>query len=293
VYWQGKSSSHERMPKLWKENASSSTRSTTDAFEYSPLPKKGGMIRLLDLLPGQHGTILECNLREASLYSQSSYKALSYSWLDERARSAEEDVAIICNKKSAVVPVNLHSALQTFRQTTSALTLWVDYLCIDQKNIQERTQQVGMMRSIYSYSSEVLVWLGPNRDGDHIGEGRIVGRGEDGSHKFDWQNDSSDDDMVRLYLNHFDKFETVGHLFMDIPWSRDVFGALCVLNMLARGSHIRDLGFFGASNITSPERSIWSQKISDAFSYILEASWVRNTGSVYNASTLLFTFSLL
>jgi hypothetical protein len=255
--------------------AFSSAKSTSDKLEYSPLGTNGGFMRLLDLLPGEIGAVLRCNLRVASLYSQSSYKALSYSWVDERVLSAEEEHAtIVVNQKSTLIPVNLYRALQTFRQPASTLTLWVDYLCIDQKNIQERTRQVGMMKSIYSYSSEVLIWLGPNITGDHIGESRIIGRREYGGLKVDWQNDSSDDDMVRLYLNHFNTFESVGESAIGIPWSRDVFGAFCVLNMLARGSHVRNLRFFRASSITSREQSIWSEKIYDAFSSILDASWV-------------------
>ncbi|KAF1847162.1 uncharacterized protein K460DRAFT_392591 [Cucurbitaria berberidis CBS 394.84] len=53
-----------------------------------------------------------------------------------------------------------HAEDKTFRDMTPYL--WVDYLCIDQANIQERNMQVGMMSQIYSTASLVISWLGPS-----------------------------------------------------------------------------------------------------------------------------------
>ena len=38
--------------------------------------------------------------------------------------------------------------------------LWIDYLCIDQTNISERSHQVSIMGSIYTQAAETIVWLG-------------------------------------------------------------------------------------------------------------------------------------
>lgn len=38
--------------------------------------------------------------------------------------------------------------------------LWVDQICINQKDIRERDQQVMLMRDIYATSQMVCVWLG-------------------------------------------------------------------------------------------------------------------------------------
>jgi hypothetical protein len=38
--------------------------------------------------------------------------------------------------------------------------LWVDALCIDQRNLKERASQVILMRDIYSSAKRVIVWLG-------------------------------------------------------------------------------------------------------------------------------------
>jgi hypothetical protein len=38
--------------------------------------------------------------------------------------------------------------------------LWIDALCIDQKNIPERNTQVAIMRDIYKSSQRIIIWLG-------------------------------------------------------------------------------------------------------------------------------------
>jgi hypothetical protein len=39
-------------------------------------------------------------------------------------------------------------------------TIWVDQICIDQANLQERASQIQLMQMIFSLASTVLVWLG-------------------------------------------------------------------------------------------------------------------------------------
>jgi hypothetical protein len=41
-------------------------------------------------------------------------------------------------------------------------TIWIDQLCIDQANLEERKHQVGMMQHIYQNAATVLIWLGPD-----------------------------------------------------------------------------------------------------------------------------------
>lgn len=39
--------------------------------------------------------------------------------------------------------------------------LWIDAICIDQANVRERGDQVGLMCSVYTRAKKVTVWLGP------------------------------------------------------------------------------------------------------------------------------------
>ena len=70
---------------------------------------------------------------------------------------------------------NLHSALQQLtshwaqnRLLSSGRYLWIDAICINQKNGQERIQQVRLMRRIYEQAGSIFVWLGrPENEGRH------------------------------------------------------------------------------------------------------------------------------
>lgn len=47
------------------------------------------------------------------------------------------------------------------RHTHSARNIWVDAICINQADIEERNHQVHIMRRIYLKAASVIVWLGP------------------------------------------------------------------------------------------------------------------------------------
>ncbi|KAF2433898.1 hypothetical protein EJ08DRAFT_582828, partial [Tothia fuscella] len=57
---------------------------------------------------------------------------------------------------------NLERFLQTVRY--DGLRLWIDQICINQSDPNERSHQVQMVSRIYSQASQVLVWLGPKSD---------------------------------------------------------------------------------------------------------------------------------
>lgn len=54
----------------------------------------------------------------------------------------------------------LRASLRYLRETDSRRILWVDAICINQKDFNERGHQVGIMRDIYSKAPQVLIWLG-------------------------------------------------------------------------------------------------------------------------------------
>ncbi|KAH7364025.1 heterokaryon incompatibility protein-domain-containing protein [Rhexocercosporidium sp. MPI-PUGE-AT-0058] len=67
---------------------------------------------------------------------------MPYVWGDESPRS------------STSVRQTLHE------QFTFPTYLWIDAVCIDQNNIEERGQQVSLMFEIYTKASVVIAWLG-------------------------------------------------------------------------------------------------------------------------------------
>lgn len=65
-----------------------------------------------------------------------------------------------CEGASSLVRQNLYEALQALRSTVETRIFWIDVLCIVQDHLEERTQQIGMMREIYATSQKTMIWLG-------------------------------------------------------------------------------------------------------------------------------------
>jgi hypothetical protein len=51
-------------------------------------------------------------------------------------------------------------ALRHLRERLGPFTIWIDAICIDQTNHEEKLNQVRLMGSIYSRASIVYVWMG-------------------------------------------------------------------------------------------------------------------------------------
>ena len=91
-------------------------------------------------------------------FAWGDYVALSYCWGDARTTRG-----IFVNGHSMQITVNLEAALRQLRDShciKQGFKLWVDAICIDQNNTEERGQQVGRMREIYASAWHVVVWLG-------------------------------------------------------------------------------------------------------------------------------------
>jgi len=92
-----------------------------------------------------------------------SYEALSYTWgsLDRPQKIlVENDDTLNAAMSELFIYSNLDEALRYLRYTDAIRTLWVDAICINQKDEQERNEKVVKMADIYSYASRVIVWLG-------------------------------------------------------------------------------------------------------------------------------------
>lgn len=125
---------------------------------YSPLSGTS-QIRVLTILPsfGRESAKLETTLDPNDLHikPRPRYKALSY------VRGDPKDVStILCNGKEISITRSLFLALHQLRQDSQQYVIWIDQLCINQSDLDERAQQVTMMGDIYSWAEEVIVWLG-------------------------------------------------------------------------------------------------------------------------------------
>jgi len=124
-------------------------------------------IRLLRLHPSNDDECVSCSLTRTSLQTGNgdaqSFNALSYAWGDPNIKTR-----IRIDGFDAMVTTNLESALRRLRtyrpQVVQDLPLWVDALCINQQDLEERNQQVSMMGNIFRAAERVLVWLGESDD---------------------------------------------------------------------------------------------------------------------------------
>ncbi|TKA71754.1 hypothetical protein B0A55_08580 [Friedmanniomyces simplex] len=84
-----------------------------------------------------------------------NYVALSYCWGDP---TPVADVRL--NGQALGIAQNLLDCLKVQHDCSRDTWYWVDAICINQKDVEERNQQVPQMWRIYSAAQYVLSWLG-------------------------------------------------------------------------------------------------------------------------------------
>ena len=140
-------------------------------------------IRILKVFHGKKDSALECMLFPTRLPDSSSksdgldrYRALSFVW------GPDEPVQKITifndtggrGKLQSMTPFNLSgvfhirnnlaAALKQLRLEHEDVNLWVDALCINQADDEEKNLQVPLMHQIYSQAQDVCVWLGEDKE---------------------------------------------------------------------------------------------------------------------------------
>ncbi|RYP87384.1 hypothetical protein DL770_004796 [Monosporascus sp. CRB-9-2] len=124
------------------------------ALLYTEIPKDH--IRLLHLGPGSGKDVVEATIETVSLHAANEYDALSYVWGKKIKKKA-----IRCNGMMVDATQNLVGAMKHLRYPDRSRVLWIDALCINQKDKNEKSTQVMMMGDIYSRAVRTAIWLGP------------------------------------------------------------------------------------------------------------------------------------
>ena len=159
-------------------------------YEYRPLSSDKSEVRILKLIGGGKETdLIECSLLhvdfdragkathgDPDFTPLSQFIALSYTWGEPKF-----DESILIDGHSFPVTKNLKDALVRLRTTPRpGINLpykavqptesywWIDAICVNQADIDERNAQVLLMRRIYHKASMVRIWLGEEgEDSDH------------------------------------------------------------------------------------------------------------------------------
>lgn len=155
---------------------------TMSSYVYTPLPprrdeavERGTAIdapppeqlltRLLTIHEGEYDDDIAVDLDVVDLGkgapSHPEYEALSYVWGSEAKPCT---VFVGEHKRTIPITENLDEALRHLRYPDRPRHMWIDSLCIDQGNMEERGRQVANMSHIYWNAPRVVVWLGPEDD---------------------------------------------------------------------------------------------------------------------------------
>ncbi|KAF1921625.1 heterokaryon incompatibility protein-domain-containing protein [Ampelomyces quisqualis] len=157
-------------------------------FRHTPLDLKSNSIRLLKLLPGRDEyNRIRCELRHATIADD--YTCLSYEWGTQKNMGlitinghpyhvgenllhflslASSDTAQQNNLGMPTKLINEDRSRQVLDLGSSVRSLWIDAICIDQSNFDERNHQVAQMGFIFRRARQVFTWLG--NDSKHSGK---------------------------------------------------------------------------------------------------------------------------
>jgi hypothetical protein len=117
-------------------------------FQYPPISATS-QIRLLRL--GEPSKVAHFNLLELPKFA-----ALSYSW----GKHAYSSQLPMSNGQTLQISTTVLQAISRLKDDHEYKYLWIDQVCINQQDIEERGYQVSLMAEIYSKADAVIVWLG-------------------------------------------------------------------------------------------------------------------------------------
>ena len=140
-----------------------------DYSGYRPLMHDLREIRVVELQPGEAEQPIRLALKYTRLLERDClrYDALSYCWGE--AKDPQVLLLTVLDEHQPPTRIqtnrNLFLALRQLRHKNTPRTLWIDLLCINQMDMDERTRQVALMGEIFASAGAVCVWLGePDTD---------------------------------------------------------------------------------------------------------------------------------
>ena len=126
-------------------------------YTYTPLAS--GQIRLFVLKPAMWDDEIHGELQTVCLNDKPKYTALSYRW-------GRPDRPRCVNLYNEQLPIteNLYVALRYLRKENADVVLWIDGVCINQNDLNERCQQVSIMDTIFTRSAYVFAFAGKPKE---------------------------------------------------------------------------------------------------------------------------------
>ncbi|KAF7554911.1 hypothetical protein G7Z17_g2535 [Cylindrodendrum hubeiense] len=128
-------------------------------FNYSPLNRHHSEIRLVRFVESPDAsTQLQLELCHSSL-NDTKFSALSYLWGD-----CTETVDVSLNGHQFTIGLSLHAGLKQLRENGFQSWIWIDSICIQQQDLEEKNWHVQEMGTVYGQAECVYMWLGLGSD---------------------------------------------------------------------------------------------------------------------------------
>lgn len=140
-----------------------------------PTLPEGKFIRVVNILPGKgtdpSGICLEFVSKPVDIAADKAsyyYEAVSYVW-GQKANPVnitfkQKDDTTGSTLSALEITHNLSEALLHLRHEDVPRSVWIDAICINQNDNNEKSHQVRMMGDVYKKASKVVAWLGPSTE---------------------------------------------------------------------------------------------------------------------------------
>jgi len=130
------------------------TPKATRRYGYAKLPANSPLIRLLEYDTSRR---LRFNILIVPFATAPEYTAISYMWGDS---TISQDIEIDDGTGLSLLGVTKSAIECLMALQHSGRYVWIDAICINQSDMNEKTAQVGMMRDIYGAATRVIAILG-------------------------------------------------------------------------------------------------------------------------------------
>jgi hypothetical protein len=146
-----------------------------EPFAFAPLLKDE--VRIATIEPGISTAPLEFQILTINISElfQFKYEALSYAWsfpsrdiwrtvwvTDNPLLSTDEPRLWYPGKPGLQIRQDTYKALEKLRDKRKAITIWVDAVCLDLSNSEEKRIQSANFAEIFYNAGSMVLWLGDN-----------------------------------------------------------------------------------------------------------------------------------
>lgn len=125
---------------------------------YRPLSFQAKEVRLITLRDDATSISLRYDMHVVDIDRSPNYSALSYAWGAPLPIARLKSISI--DGIAFKIRPTLFYFLQSMAMHHRDKSMWIDTICINQADIEERNYQVSLMGDIYQQAHEVYAWLG-------------------------------------------------------------------------------------------------------------------------------------